>query len=376
MLMMRVNNYARGKFIQTATSIEHKNNNNNNRTTATTTTKTTTMNTKLSSPSSNNNSQNKNKYVDERTFLTKSLNFSSLCFAFPILAFSYPLSLMIRGTFKGVWDFRKEIRPPITQIWADFMTRTVMNVQFKLCSKEQLYRDKKCVYLSNHRAWADFFIDMSLCEGRTFTLSRMLVMYVFPVFMVPAVFVGAVFPFRRDKKGGYEELNASIDKHWSTFEQYFPGFLCYPEGTRNIKPHSLPLKRGMLRYAHSRKLPVQIIICAGKEKVFSQKRYAAERNHVLPVAYSAVIHSEEFPVFEDFAEAIRHAWEDEWACAYDHENKLDTLKSFKPKERTVRYEKWVDVFTVATVVSFLIICITFAHVLHVLFPKIVELGHH
>ena len=115
-------------------------------------------------------------------------------------------------------------------------------------------------------AWADFFIDMSLCEGRSFTLSRMLVMYVFPVFMVPAVFVGAVFPFRRDKGGGHEELNNSIDKHWSRFEQYFPGFLCYPEGTRNIKPHSLPLKRGMLRYAHSGNFPFKLSFAREKRK--------------------------------------------------------------------------------------------------------------
>ena len=325
---------------------------------------------KLESPSSS-----RDKYTDTRSLVEKIVNLIALLIAFPVLAFSYPLSLLTRGTFHGVWNFSKEIRPSITQIWADFMTSNVMNVRFKIVSQKQLYRDGKCVYLCNHRAWADFFIDMSLCEGRSFTLSRMLVMYVFPIFMLPAVFAGAVFPFRRDKGGGYEELNNSIDKHWSRCEQYFPGFLCYPEGTRNIKPHSLPLKRGMLRYAHSRKLPVQIIICAGKEKVLSQKRFAAERSHVLPVAYSSVIHSDSYPVFEDFAEAIRHSWADEWASAYNHESKMEKLKDFEPSERTIRYERWVDVFTVGTVISFFVFCALVAHALQIIFPKIIELGH-
>ena len=37
-----------------------------------------------------------------------------------------------------------------------------------------------------------------------------------------------------------------------------PSLLLYPEGTRSQRQASLPLKRGMLRYAHTRKLPVQV----------------------------------------------------------------------------------------------------------------------
>ncbi len=118
---------------------------------------------KLESPSSS-----RDKYVDTRSLAEKGVNLIALLIAFPILAFSYPLSLLTRGTLHGVWNFSKEIRPPITQIWADFMTSNVMNVRFKIVSQKQLYRDGKCVYLCNHRAWADFFIDMYLTEGRAF----------------------------------------------------------------------------------------------------------------------------------------------------------------------------------------------------------------
>lgn len=36
------------------------------------------------------------------------------------------------------------------------------------------------------------------------------------------------------------------------------GLIVYPEGHRNTLPGALPLKRGMLYYAHSRGLPVQV----------------------------------------------------------------------------------------------------------------------
>ena len=39
-----------------------------------------------------------------------------------------------------------------------------MGVRLKLVGSRGLYKDGKCVYLSNHRAWADFFIDMYITE--------------------------------------------------------------------------------------------------------------------------------------------------------------------------------------------------------------------
>lgn len=44
-----------------------------------------------------------------------------------------------------------------------------MGVRLKLVGNRGLYKDGKCVYLSNHRAWADFFIDMYITEVRSLT---------------------------------------------------------------------------------------------------------------------------------------------------------------------------------------------------------------
>lgn len=41
-----------------------------------------------------------------------------------------------------------------------------MGVRLKLVGNRGLYKEGKCVYVCNHRAWADFFIDMYITEVR------------------------------------------------------------------------------------------------------------------------------------------------------------------------------------------------------------------
>lgn len=53
-----------------------------------------------------------------------------------------------------------------------------------------------------------------------------------------------------------QKFNLWLDRQLSKAHQ--PSLLVYPEGTRSLRDASLPLKRGMLRYAHSRRLPVQV----------------------------------------------------------------------------------------------------------------------
>jgi hypothetical protein len=64
--------------------------------------------------------------------------------------------------------------------------------------------------------------------------------------------------------------------------------MVYPEGHRSAKNESLPLKRGMLHYAHSRGVPVQIIMSAGKEDVLNEKTGTAGFGKAMITSYSRV----------------------------------------------------------------------------------------
>lgn len=60
-------------------------------------------------------------------------------------------------------------------------------------------------------------------------------------------------------------------------------------GHRSTRGEPLPLRRGMLHYAYSRRLPVQIVITDGKEAVISEKDMSAHFGQTLLVGYSDVI---------------------------------------------------------------------------------------
>lgn len=76
-------------------------------------------------------------------------------------------------------------------------------------------------------------------------------------------------------------------------------------GHRNIKPDALPLKRGMLHYAYSRKMPVQVVITAGKENVLSEKAMSTGFGQVLVTGFSDVIDPNNFKVWASQSECAR-----------------------------------------------------------------------
>jgi 1-acyl-sn-glycerol-3-phosphate acyltransferase len=261
----------------------------------------------------------------------------------PIFAASFQLSLFCNP--RDALRLDQRARLSTSYVWARFMTRTVMNVRLKLApGSRELCRERKVVYLCNHRAWSDFFVDVYSTEGRAFTMSRMLVAYAFPLFMAPAMFVGAVFGFNRDGVRDKEQLNRDLDAHFETFHDSYGGVVIYPEGTRNIRDYSLPLKRGMLRYAHTRRMSVQVICTAGKERVFSSHLVSAERDCVLPIYFSDAIHAEEYPDFEDFYNEVRARWDDAWEGAnVVRERDLESLPDYAPKELLVKASTRADI---------------------------------
>jgi len=80
-------------------------------------------------------------------------------------------------------------------------------------------------------------------------------------------------------------FNRRIDKEFDASPQ--TGLAIYPEGHRSTDGESLPLKRGMLHYAFSRRLPVQVVIGANKEAILSEKHQTARFRQTVAVGYSS-----------------------------------------------------------------------------------------
>lgn len=169
----------------------------------------------------------------------------------------------------------------------------------------------KVVYLTNHRAWCDFFVDMWVTGARAQPLSRRAVGMAFPAFTSSLLCIRSILLFNRAGVKDTEKFNRWLDSELSEGPQN--SLLVYPEGTRSLKTQSLPLKRGMLRYAFSRKLPVQVVITAGKEEVLNERRRWVHLGRTLATGCSEVLDSSQFDDFEEFVGAVQKLWDEQWA---------------------------------------------------------------
>jgi len=199
--------------------------------------------------------------------------------------------------------------------WARLVSRCFGVTLLRVGTPELFRTASPVMYLANHRCWADFFLDVFATEGRAAMLSRWAVFPVFPVFLASAMLLKGVIFFRRDRVPDKTAFNAFLDA--CIARSPVSGLMIYPEGHRSTAPASLPLRRGMLAYAHSRRMPIQVVITKDKEKVLSEKRLRAAFGARLKIGYSPVLQSSDFPDFESFMAAVQAAWDETWWRVYE-----------------------------------------------------------
>lgn len=143
----------------------------------------------------------------------------------------------------------------------------------------------------------------------------MAVAALFPMFMVSVVIIRSVILFKRVAIRDKEGFNRMIDRMME--QSPVNGLNVYPEGHRSTAAVSLPLRRGMLHFAYSRKMPVQIVMTAGKEAVISEKDMAAHFGQTLLVGYSQKLDPEDYSSTELFCGAVQDTWCREWRRVRD-----------------------------------------------------------
>jgi 1-acyl-sn-glycerol-3-phosphate acyltransferase len=176
----------------------------------------------------------------------------------------------------------------------------------------QLYRGA-CVYFANHRSQADFWIDNYLTEGRAVFLARWMVGILFWPILPFSVLIGNTLFFHRGatRRGS---LYAMVDNRLA--RTGYDSLLVYPEGTRHTGSSPLPLKKGFLRYAYDRNLPIQCIVSRGKESVFSVRQRTARTGVVVRTVYAEPVYPDTSGGYESFVAAVEGAWDGAWDSAW------------------------------------------------------------
>jgi 1-acyl-sn-glycerol-3-phosphate acyltransferase len=242
--------------------------------------------------------------------------------AFFFMYWSLPIACCLyRVRFLSFRDKRDD-----TYRWSQTIVQ-FFGAKFKKVGNGELFRSQEPVtYLHNHRSWADFFLDLYVTEGRAAYLSRWAVFPVFPVFLTSALLLKSVRFFNRNKVKDKDAFNKWLDNDIGM--SAVKGLIVYPEGHRGLLPESLPLKRGMLKYAYSRSMPCQVVMTSGKELLLSEKRMSVGFNAELALGFSEVVRSTDYPDFEAFWTKIQEVWYETWQTV--HNAKTADLDEYVP----------------------------------------------
>ena len=223
-----------------------------------------------------------------------------------------------------------------------------------------LLKNEACLYLANHRSWADFFLDVVATDGRAQMLSRAAVAVAFPAFMLAVCVIRSVILFRRDNVKDFDAFNAMIESRIRASP--VDGLIVYPEGHRSTRAKPLPLKKGMLQFAWSRSMPVQVVASSGKEGVISEKANSARWGRRVVVAYSPPVRPADHADFGAFFAKVVEEWVSAWNRVAREEAAPLKSASAMPELRldNRQYPGWMlraqVAVTGATVLAFLATC--------------------
>jgi 1-acyl-sn-glycerol-3-phosphate acyltransferase len=228
--------------------------------------------------------------------------------------------------FIALFDFavekKKEYRSKALTIQLNYS-----NCKLYRISEHKISHSKHIIYFSNHRSWADFFIDNAVTEYCTKFVSRIEVSYILPLYVYISgyLLLDLIFFFKRGKISisDFEKLI----KHNQLNNKSGNDILVYPEGTRRSGlDYACDLKKGLIYYAYKENYPIQFIISKNKEKFLNEKIFTAEKNVNVFVHYSHVYYPDftKYRSMQEFYDFINTEWKTTFDTVYstDHESKI------------------------------------------------------
>lgn len=172
--------------------------------------------------------------------------------------------------------------------------------------------DRSVMLLGNHRNIGDFVIHDVITKHTANYLSRALVGFAFPFMGIVSYMTGRCWYFVRGQSTkDLDQFYVWLDEKFAWKDNLRKNLIVYPEGHRNLKKDPLPLRTGMLRYAFTRKLPVQIFMCHGYDEVLNEKRFTSNfGNSLVKYKIYPILDPKEFENLEEFIETIKTLFEE------------------------------------------------------------------
>lgn len=226
----------------------------------------------------------------------------------------------------------------LTLGWVDTLLMHFFGIKLRQHQKFASSIDPRTKLIaSNHRSFADFFIDSALA-GYVTHLSRWMVAAALPCAAIYAFFTGRVLFFKRGKTQRVD-LETKMLGHQKNHP--FPTIF-YPEQHRSTAPDSLPLRHGVLKICYENRLPIQMMIASNKEKIFNEKTGEIRWNLTSHFGTSAPIFPEQYEDYSAFYQAFEAQWLELWQTIYHpKEEDFQPYQIRPPKARFHYTRAWL-----------------------------------
>ena len=197
-----------------------------------------------------------------------------------------------------------------------YYVNLLFNVNIIRVSTTDIVRKHNIIYLTNHRSFADMFIDPMICGYCGMFIARNLVGLVFPfTFIISKITNNCIF-INRDNIGNIEKFFQNVEETRKKYTHL--NIVVYPEGTRRPNAYlPCPLKKGFIYHSYNENLPLQIYISKGKETVINETKINFGLGKKVYVSFSDIITPDNnSETIEEYYARVQHIWNSVWMSVF------------------------------------------------------------
>jgi len=228
-----------------------------------------------------------------------------------LLAQCYVIVALVRGFCLYLGE-----KTPFSHAFVEGFCRLLFDARVEYLNpamREQVRQQEHCILLYNHRSIADFTVcTFTTAPDRLSYVSRLGVFWLFPLGLstISLIERNAILFYRGRKDR--QKLKRKLFARMGKLIRRGLFVIVFPEGHRNTKKSTLPLKRGAIDWAYDQGIACAIVLHDGNEDMISEKEFSFQRGVNVRCLHKGIYHPRDYSTRDDFFDTIKR----EFAAGY------------------------------------------------------------
>lgn len=200
------------------------------------------------------------------------------------------------------------------------------------CDDNHEISENNTMFLCNHRAFSDFFIDATVAHASY--LARMMVWCALPFSCLYGWSLNRILFINRGNSTK-QQLSQLVKENSDRNRN----LIVYPESHRQQTSISLPLKYGMIREAYRQNIPIQVIQIKNKEDVFCQQTMTSNTHVTCYIFIGKILRPQEAEDIDDWCVIVKKEWDIVWKKMYCDDNNYKKYVIKKIEDNQIERDK-------------------------------------